>query len=152
VNYVGYDKQKFKMLLLLFLKGDYRLTQRAAWPLSYIVIEQPQLVKPYFKQLISKLKDEKAHPSVARNILRMFEYIDIPENYQAEILDLCFKFIPGEVYSVAIRAFAITTAGKICKPYPELKKELLFLLNELAALPQKPAIKVRIKKALKELK
>jgi len=37
VSYIGADKERFAILIQLFFKGEYRITQRAAWPLSYCV-------------------------------------------------------------------------------------------------------------------
>jgi hypothetical protein len=37
VSYIGKSPTRFKELVTLFLEGPYRLTQRAAWPLSYCV-------------------------------------------------------------------------------------------------------------------
>ena len=32
VDYIGADKDRFALLMKLFLQGEYRITQRAAWP------------------------------------------------------------------------------------------------------------------------
>lgn len=32
VRYIGADKTRFAVLIELFFKGEYRITQRAAWP------------------------------------------------------------------------------------------------------------------------
>lgn len=152
VNYIGDDKNRFKELMTIFLKGEYRLTQRAAWPLSYIAIEHPQLLKPYFDKFIKKLDDSSSHPAIARNIFRVLQEIEIPEKYQGILIDKSFKVIMNETQPAAVRAFAITVASRICKKYPELKNELLILLKELSSLPQLPSMTARLKMALKELK
>ena len=151
VEYIGDDKKRFKQLLDIFLKGDYRLSQRAAWPLSYVCIKYPQLIKPYFSQLIKMLEEPGKHPAIKRNILRIFETIEIPEKYQAILIDECFKIISDPSQPAAIVAFAITTATKLCKPFPELSREIKLMLNELIIFEQKPAIKVRVKRAMKML-
>ena len=151
VKYIGGDKKRFKELMNIFLKGDYHLTQRAAWPLSYVVIEHPQLLKPYFERFIKKLDDPAAHPAIARNIFRALQEFEIPEKYQGLLIDRAFKAIMSEAQPAAVRAFAITVAARICKPYPELKGELLIILKELSVLPQQASMTVRIRMALKEL-
>jgi hypothetical protein len=151
VNYIGDDKARFKELMNVFMKDEYKLAQRAAWPLSYVCIAEPTLVKPYFGQLIKKLKEPGHHPAISRNILRMFQEIDIPEKYQAELIDECLRIIQNPSLPGAIVAFAITTAAKLCSPFPELRNELLLVLNQLNSYPQTAAIKVRVKKAIKAL-
>lgn len=152
IAYVGDDKLRFKTLINIFLGEDARLTQRAAWPISYAAIAFPGHVEPYFKLLLSKLNAENNHPAVKRNILRMFQEIEIPEKYQSELIDSCFKIIVNPAETIAAIAFAISTATKLCKPYPELVSELILILDHLSTYPQKPAITSRIKHALKSLK
>ena len=152
VNYVGEDKKRFKELMTIFFKAESRLTQRAAWPMSYIVINHPTLLEPYFDDFIEKLNDETAHPAIARNIFRVLQEIEIPEKYEGFLIDRSFKVSMSEMQPAAVRAFAITVASKISKHYPELKNEFLIILKELGSMPQLPSMKSRIRKALKELK
>jgi hypothetical protein len=56
VDYIAEDKTKFKILMDLFLNGQVKLVQRAAWPLSYVAIAHPKLIKPYLGKLIIKLQ------------------------------------------------------------------------------------------------
>lgn len=35
VEYIGDDTDRFAVLMQIFFAGDYRLTQRVAWPMSY---------------------------------------------------------------------------------------------------------------------
>lgn len=152
VNYVGNDATRFKELMTVFFKGEYRLSQRAAWPMSYCIIEHPELIKPYFNKLVNCLEEAGHHPAITRNILRVFEQVQIPEKYQSRVLDCCFRFIRSEAEPIAIRAFAITTATSVCVLHPELKNELVLLLNDVMTVPQKPAIKVRLRNAFKVLR
>src|SRR4051812_29163230 len=82
VKYIDGDKKRFKELMDIFLKGEYRLTQRAAWPLSYVIIEHPQLLDPYFDNFLNKLDKADVHPAIPRNIFRVLQEIEIPEKYQ----------------------------------------------------------------------
>jgi hypothetical protein len=150
-NYIGSDSERFKELMLVFLNGDTVLEQRAAWTLSDIGMQQPQLIKPYMPQLLEKIGMEGKHPAVARNILRIFQTMEIPEIYCGRLLDLCLGFIKNETKTVAIRAFSISVAANIVRRYPEIKHELLLLLEDISLSPQTPAIRVRIRSALKAL-
>jgi hypothetical protein len=148
VNYIGADKVRFKMLMQIFLGNDPRLQQRSAWAMSDIAVQHPQLIKPYLKHLLPKLNEE-GHPAIKRNILRIIQYIEVPEKYEAQLFDDCFRMIRNSAYPVAIRAFAVTVAANICNKYPELKGELKPVLKELLTMPQLPAITHRIKLTLK---
>ena len=66
VAYIGQDKDRFARLIKLFFSGEYRITQRAAWPLSYCVRRYPELIKPYFKQLLDNLDQEDIHVEIGR--------------------------------------------------------------------------------------
>ncbi|MDI1355495.1 MAG: hypothetical protein PSX36_11275 [bacterium] len=151
VNYVGEDAGRFAIVLNAFLHGDARLSQRAGWPLGYIAMAHPGLIRAHIVKLLKKLEEKGNHPAVPRNIFRILQSIDIPKKHQGNVLDLCFKIIPSELHAVGVRAFAITTAATICKQYPDLKRELQLVLSEMAALPQSPAIVARIKFAVKDL-
>jgi hypothetical protein len=151
VAYIGEDKKRYKQLMQFFLNADPRLCQCAAWSVSLAGIAQPQLVNGYFSALIDKLKQPGQHAAVYRNILRLFEAIKIPEKYHVLLIDQCFKIIADPSQAVAVVAFAISVATKLCLPFVELKNELRLLLLELTAHPLKPAIKVRVRRALKVL-
>src|SRR5687767_4945088 len=85
VKYVGADKKKFAELMKLFLKGEYRVTQRAGWPLSYCVEKHPELIQPYFKQILDHLHKPGVHEAVARNIVRILQYVEIPRRYHGRV-------------------------------------------------------------------
>jgi len=56
IDWVGDDISKFKQLFHLFLNDEYRVTQRAAWPLSYCAIAHPEFMQNNFGKLISNLQ------------------------------------------------------------------------------------------------
>lgn len=151
IKYVGYDKVRFDDLIRIFFGKDKKLQQRAAWPLSYLAEGNPRLIEPYLKKLVALLEQPGLHAAVARNILRIFQQYDLPENYHGELIDICFRFILKPSTPIAIKAFAISTATNIAKPYPELKRELLIVLNELQEQSLTPGLKVRLKNAYRIL-
>lgn len=93
VKWVGNSQQRFDELFALFLHDEYRVVQRAAWPLSYCVIAHPALIGKNWKKLISNLKKPGLHPSVKRNSIRLMQDIEIPEKYHGEIMNICFGYL-----------------------------------------------------------
>jgi hypothetical protein len=79
VSYVGNDPVRFRELVNLFFGGPYRVTQRAAWPLSYCVQKHPTLIKPHLKKILNHLKKPGIHDSVKRNTVRLLQDIKNPQ-------------------------------------------------------------------------
>lgn len=79
VQRVGNFQQRFDELFNFFLNAEYRVTQRAAWPLGYCVETQPAFIKKHFKKLINNLRNPDLHNAIKRNTVRLLQYVDIPE-------------------------------------------------------------------------
>ena len=45
VKWVGDDQKRFDELFDLFLHDEYRVVQRAGWPISYCVEKNPEFIK-----------------------------------------------------------------------------------------------------------
>ena len=129
VRYIGHDKKKFGILMKLFFSGEYRVTQRAAWPMSYCVEANPSLIIPYYKKLILFLNRKDVHPAVARNILRLLQKVEIPKKWQGEIMNSCFQFIENPKEAIAIKIFSLTVLGNLAKDYPEILPELRVVIE-----------------------
>jgi hypothetical protein len=56
IKWIGSDQKRFDELFHLFLNDEYRVVQRAAWPLSYCVISNPQLIRKHFAKLVKSMK------------------------------------------------------------------------------------------------
>ncbi|HTQ65009.1 MAG TPA: hypothetical protein VMI12_09435 [Puia sp.] len=130
VNYIGNDKKKFADLMKLFFQGEYRVTQRAAWPMSYCVRNHPELIGPYFKSLLDKLAQKNLHNAILRNIVRLLQDVEIPKKYHGKLMSLCFDFIQSNDTRVAIKAFSLTILQNLSKEYPEILPELKLIIAE----------------------
>lgn len=149
VDWVGHSQQRFDELFLLFLNDEYRVVQRASWPVSYCVEAYPILIKKHFSKLIDKLQKPDQHDAIKRNAVRLLQHVSIPEKYQGHIMDICFKYVESPTEAVAIKAFSLTVLGNLSKLYPEILPELKLLIEE--QLPhQTAAFKSRAKTILKQ--
>ena len=129
-NYIGNDKKKFAELMSIFFKGEYRITQRAAWPISYCVRYHPELIKPYFGRLFKMLDKKGTHDSVGRNILRLLQDVEIPKRFHGYVMNKCFEIISSVEKPIAFKAFSLTVLGNLTKEYPEIKQELKLIIQE----------------------
>ena len=107
VRYVGNSPKRMKALMHFFFHEKLQYCQRSSWPVGHIGLKYPDLVRPYAHQMI-EVMDNPQHDAVVRNILRIYEEVEIPEDVEGPLCDKCFEFIENPKYAVAIRAFALT--------------------------------------------
>jgi hypothetical protein len=150
VKYVGEDKARMKELMQLFMSNEDKVTQRAAWAMSYIGIEYPALIKPYHKHLLRQMNIEQVHDAIKRNVLRIWQEVMPPETIWGEVYDTCFKLLRSMEEPVAIKAFAMQVMYNIALKYPELKEELSLTIQDMIPYGS-PAIINRGKKIVKLL-
>ena len=124
IKWIGTDQKRFDELVKLFLNDEYRVVQRSAWPLSYCVINHPELIKKHFAKIVKNLQRPGIGDSVKRNTVRLLQHISIPSRFHGDIMNVCFNFIndPGE--KVAVKAFSLSILQNFCAQYPEIAHEL----------------------------
>lgn len=148
VDYVGQNKARFKVLVEVYLAGPYRVTQRAAWPLSYCVERHPSLVIPHLKRLLDFLNKPGIHDAVKRNTLRLLQYCELPKRLHGRVADLCFQYLQNKREPIAVKAFSLTVLQRIVEVQPELGTELKIIIED--QLPYaSPAFRSRAMKVLK---
>ena len=130
VNYVGDNEERFKELIDVFLAGPYRVTQRAAWPLSYCVEYHPELIRPHLSRIIRNLNKHGQHDSVKRNTIRLLQFISIPQKLQGITTQVCFSLLQNPKEPIAVRVFSMTVLDNITKVQPELRNELKIILED----------------------
>lgn len=150
VRYVGDDKRRFAALIRLFFKGEYRITQRAAWPLSYCVRAHPELIGPYFKPMLDNLGRKDIHVAVIRNTVRLLQDVSIPKKYHGRVMNTCFDFLQSAETPVAVKAFSLTILANLTRAYPDIRGELRLIIEEQWEHAT-PAIRSRAKRILKDL-
>lgn len=135
---------------ILFLKDEYRVMQRAAWPLSYAVMAHPGFIKKHFSKLLKNLDKPDIHNSVKRNTIRLLQDIQIPEKFQGQVMNICFGYISSPTEAVAVKGFALTILDGLSKKYPEIRSELKTIIEDRWDY-ESAAFRVRGKKILKSL-
>ncbi len=130
VEFIGGDPERFAELMKLFFAGDYRLTQRAAWPMNYCAERHPALIRPYLPKLLDCLEREDMHTAVKRNVVRLLQYIEIPKRLTGRVYSHCVDLIDDAYQPVAVRAFALTVAARIAKAEPDLLNELRLIVSQ----------------------
>lgn len=107
---------------------DVVLAQRASWPLGLLGTSHFKLFTPYIRELIQCLEDQ-THPAVSRNAYRVLQFVNIPEEYEGILFELCARDLSNPKSPVAIKVFCMTVAYNICLRHPDLKPELKLLIE-----------------------
>jgi hypothetical protein len=147
VKYIGDDETVFSELVGLFFKGNYRLTQHAAWPMSYCIRKYPLLAKPYLKKFVDHLSDLHSHPAAKRNIVRLLQFVEIPKRLHGRLMDICFRFINASGEATAVKAFSLRILENLGEIYPEILPELKTVIESRWA-SESAAFRNRAKKIL----
>ena len=148
VRWIGKSQEKFDQLFRLFLSEEYRVVQRAAWPVSFAVIAHPAFINKHWEELVKNLNQQNVHGAVKRNSVRLLQGLNIPEKFQGEIMNICFRYVESPTEAIAVKAFSLTVLGNLSKLYPEIIPELRLLI-ESQVENATPAFKIRAKKILK---
>jgi len=150
VAWVDDDKERFAELMNLMLRDEYRVAQRAAYPISYCVQKYPALIKPWFGKLIKKMQENNIHVAVRRNALRILEEVDIPEKHCGILFDLGSKYLHDVNETVAVRASSLSVMSNIARKFPDLKNEVKINAEGLLQCGI-PALESRGRRSLKEI-
>ncbi|MCB9063802.1 MAG: hypothetical protein H6551_01515 [Chitinophagales bacterium] len=149
-NWVAHDDKKFRQLLKLFLDDEYRIVQRAAHALGKVVDINPEAIQPHIVTLVKKLSEPDVPVAIKRNIVRVLQYIDIPEEYHGALMNVCFNLLADVNEAIAVRVFSMTILDHLSKHYPEIKQELYSILEDQMELGCTAAFRSRAKKILKK--
>jgi len=123
------EPSRMQELMDCFFDEDLRLCQSAAMPTGMIADFDPELIIPYLEQMLNNL-DTPHHDAVIRNTFRTLQNIDIPEELEGLAFEKAFDFLLNPQNAIAIRVFAMTVCGNIALKYPELKHELVPVIEE----------------------
>ncbi len=129
VKYIGNNPARFKELVNYFLGNDVLISQRASWALGDAVCGQPDMANPFHRILIDCLKNPENHNSIRRNIVRIYQAANIPNDYEAELYDVCLNFIADTDEAIAVRAFSIRVCERVIEKYPEMANELVEIIK-----------------------
>lgn len=112
-----------------FLGDDVRFRQRGAWVLVNLAQNHQDKLLPYIDLFMSALKD-KPEDSIKRNVLRIFQYMELPNAVHERLINYCFDVLVSKEEAIAIQVFAMSVLPNLISNYPELQKELILILED----------------------
>ena len=149
-NWVGSNPERFKQLIELFLRGEYRITQRSAWIVSHCADNYPELVLPWLPAMVKRMQDPAVHDAVRRNTLRFMAGFDVPQPILGNVVTLCFDYLNSRESPIAVKVHAMTVLANAAQKHPDLRHEIE---DSIQAQMENagPAIRARARMVLKKL-
>jgi hypothetical protein len=149
VSFIGDDSSRFGSLTDLLRIGECRDQVVISWAIGKIAELHPELIPKHHSTFIPFIADKSVHASTRRNLIRVYQYADIPKELEGILYSHCFDSIQEPNEPLALRALSISVCGRIAYAYPELQQELK-LLFEAGLKPQSLALTSRMDKLAKK--
>lgn len=146
--WVGSDNKRLAKLMDIFLGSDRELSRRTGWILCYVNDNYPELIHPYLEQMVRKMSELGMHVAVKRHVIRMLQSQQIPESLQGEVMTVCFDFLSDPQETVAVRCFSMSVLDNLSKEYPEIRQELITIIQDQLEQETTAGFRSRAKKIL----
>lgn len=140
--WVGHSPRRFDALVQLVAGEDRKLAQKAAWPMSYVAAAHPDWALKHLPALLATIKKPDVHNGVVRSVVRLLQFVDIPEELNGEVMDSCFRYIEDIREKPAVKAFALTVLHQLSQTYPDILPEIRTLVASRIE-HETPAFKAR---------
>ena len=149
-RWVGADSGRLKALMRLFLRGEFRTSQRAAWVVAIIAGQHPELFHPYLKKMLSRMQEAGVHDAVKRSVVQILQDIEIPDDLLGATANLCFEQLSSAEAPIAVKCYSMTVLAHIAEREPELGRELQLVIEQ--QLPYSSAgFRARARETLKAI-
>jgi len=151
-KYIGTNERKLAQLMNCFFANEYQVSQRAAMVVSAVFDNSPELIVPFTHQLIDHLLTETFHIAIKRNIIRILQFVEIPEEKVSVVFDHCLQNIVSKNEPIAVKGFSMKVLNNICDHFPELKHEVIPVIQLELERNESAGVLNRGKKVLEALK
>jgi len=130
VSHIGNNAERFRILLDITEQGDDVVSRRASWAAMHCCDKHPILASGEIGRLVTISGTTKSQ-AIKRNIIRILQFQEIPDQYQGAAYDTCFSAMLNPAETIAVRAFSMQVVFNIAAVYPELQTELVVAIKEI---------------------
>ena len=146
---IGNNKKQLEKLLLIIEAKDGKISDRAAWVLTFWMDEHPEKLQSLLPRFVKWLSDKNVSEPVKRQTLSIIQHAEIPEALHGQILDVCFNTSQAADVGSAPKAFCLHLLNGLCHFYPELLPEIRLIIED-RWLVEKPAFHSAARHLLKK--
>lgn len=151
VNEIGEHPEYFSALMRVALYNKEPKSWRAAYIVDKIDENHPKLISPYVTKIIQQIKIEE-HSGKKRHFLRQISLNPIPEIHFGFLFDYCLNAVTSAKEPPAVRVHAMQILFNISEKEPDLKPEILSVIEHEMEYHSTAAILSRGSKLAKKLR
>jgi hypothetical protein len=128
VDYVVANPEKMDLLWNWLNNAKDPLKWRSAWVFEEACLLHRNLLEK-FKLPVAQLYPTLKHVPLRRMIGHLVSEIDIPEDFESDILEVALSWLQDPNQPAAVRVHCMTIVYNLSKKYPELQQELKEILH-----------------------
>lgn len=144
------NSKEFDILMSLALHHPKQRSWRAAYLVDKIHDEVPGMVIPYLPVIIEKLKIED-NASKRRHWLKLISMNPVDKQYFGFLFDYCINIFTSAKEAIAVRVHAMQILFNISEQEPDLKPEVLQIIEHEIEYHSTAGIRSRGHKLAKKL-
>ncbi len=131
VAYVANDADKYRELVEIVKENISPYSEKAAWAVNHCFENGTGFFDDYFEDFAQILADSCYSDSIKRNVVRIFQFKEIPLDLQGSIINACFHLLQKKETAIAVKAFSMGVLENMVKLYPELENELVTTIKDI---------------------
>lgn len=147
INYINQNPEQIDSLINLILLNDSKLSWRAAWLLWSCLDNNDFRIVGNSSKFIDILPI--SNESMQRELLKILYPLELNEDLLGKLFNICINIWEDINKRPGVRYNAFKMIVKITNQFPELKKEIDFLLDDRFMKTLSPGIKHSLKKFYK---
>ena len=148
---IARNTEHYQMLMDIALYDNRQKSWRAAYLVDKINDNNPELLQPFLNDIIEQVKNE-TNESKRRHFLKLISMNDLSKKQQGFLIDFCIKTFTSAKEAVAVRVHAMQILFNISQSVPELKPEVLAIIEHEIENHPTAGIISRGKKLVKKLR
>lgn len=137
-------------LMKVAIYSEHPNSWRAIYLADKLHDQHPELIEPYIPEMIDRLKSEQHHGK-KRHMLKLISMKEIAEEHSGFLMDFCLNTFTSAKEPIANRVHAMQILYNISENEPEIKPEILEIIQQEIEFHPTPGIRSRGSKLIKKL-
>lgn len=149
ISFMDNHPEFFNEAIELAISDKQPYAWRAAWLLWSCMEENDRRIQKYIGNIVDTI--ETKDDGHQRELLKILFNMEVREEYEGKIFDLCMDIWEGINKAPSVRVNALKFIIKIVKKHPELAKEITFLTENHYLESLSPGAKNSVSRLMREL-